>query len=56
MIGPSHVLLALGWDRQAAQEALRFSLGRFTTVDELDRAMAAIADALTLNRFDSGTI
>jgi cysteine desulfurase len=34
MIGPSHVLLALGWDPKAAEEGLRFSLGRFTTADE----------------------
>ncbi|MCX7924819.1 MAG: cysteine desulfurase [Fimbriimonadales bacterium] len=32
---PSHVLLALGWDEQAAQEGVRFTLGRDTTWDDL---------------------
>lgn len=46
MIGPSHVLLALGWDPKAAEEGLRFSLGRFTTADEIELAAEAIAKAL----------
>jgi len=33
---PSHVLRALGWDEQAAQEGIRFTLGRHTTQEELD--------------------
>ncbi|MCS7272735.1 MAG: cysteine desulfurase [Fimbriimonadales bacterium] len=32
---PSHVLLALGWDEVAAQEGVRFTLGRGTTWEEL---------------------
>jgi cysteine desulfurase len=32
---PSHVLLALGWDETAAQEGVRFTLGRDTTWDDL---------------------
>ncbi|MDW8106320.1 MAG: cysteine desulfurase family protein [Armatimonadota bacterium] len=32
---PSHVLLALGWDETAAQEGVRFTLGRSTTWEEL---------------------
>jgi cysteine desulfurase len=32
---PSHVLLALGWDDMAAQEGVRFTLGRDTTWDDL---------------------
>jgi cysteine desulfurase len=32
---PSHVLLALGWDETAAQEGIRFTLGRDTTWDDL---------------------
>lgn len=31
----SHVLLALGWDETAAQEGVRFTLGRDTTWDDL---------------------
>lgn len=41
-IGASHVLRALGWDEAAAGEALRFSVGRFTT--EAD--VALLDDAL----------
>ncbi|MGQ9657823.1 MAG: cysteine desulfurase family protein [Fimbriimonadales bacterium] len=32
---PSHVLLALGWDETAAQEGVRFTLGRDTRWDDL---------------------
>ncbi|MFN4034242.1 MAG: cysteine desulfurase family protein [Fimbriimonadales bacterium] len=32
---PSHVLLALGWDETAAQEGVRFTLGRDTTWNDL---------------------
>ncbi|MDM7461310.1 MAG: cysteine desulfurase family protein, partial [bacterium] len=32
---PSHVLLALGWTETAAQEGVRFTLGRDTTWDDL---------------------
>lgn len=46
VIGPSHVLLALGWEPRAAEEGLRFSLGRFTTESEIDRATGAVARAL----------
>jgi cysteine desulfurase len=38
----SYVLRALGRDPQLAQASLRFSLGRFTTVAEIDRAVAAV--------------
>ncbi len=41
-IGAFHVLRALGWDEAAAGEALRFSVGRFTT--EAD--VALLDDAL----------
>lgn len=48
-IGASHVLRALGWDEAAAGEALRLSVGRFTTeadVAALDDALAGLwADA-----------
>ncbi len=33
---PSHVLMALGWDEAAAQEGVRFSLGRHTTQEDVD--------------------
>ncbi len=41
-IQPSHVLLAMGLDRDTASAALRFSLGPDTTEDEIDAAIAAL--------------
>lgn len=42
-IEPSHVLIALGLSREAAQGALRFSLGRHTTEGDVD----GVVDLLT---------
>jgi cysteine desulfurase len=39
---PSHVLLAMGIDPQLAHGSLRLSLGRGTTVEEVDRTIAAV--------------
>ncbi len=39
---PSHVLLALGWDEDAAQQGIRFSLGRHTTRDDLTCAVEVL--------------
>lgn len=38
----SYVLRALGRDDQLAQSSLRFSLGRFSTVEEVDYAIAVV--------------
>ena len=43
---PSHVLRALGIGDELAYSALRFSMGRFTTAQEIDHAAATICDAL----------
>ena len=43
---PSPVLLAMGLDRQAAEESLRFSLGRFTTASEVDEAVRRTVHAV----------
>jgi cysteine desulfurase len=40
---PSYVLRALGRDVETAQASLRFSIGRFTTPEEIDAAAAAVA-------------
>ena len=41
-IEPSRVLLAMGVSREAASESIRFSLGRFTTLEEINQAIAQI--------------
>lgn len=39
---PSHVLMAMGYDEQAARGSLRFSLGHTTTEADVDRLLAAL--------------
>lgn len=41
-VQPSSVLLALGQSPDQAREAVRFSLGRTNTVDEIDRTLAVL--------------
>ena len=43
---PSHVLLAMGLDEDMARASLRFGLGRFTTAEEIDFAVEAVAEAV----------
>jgi len=44
---PSHVLRALGHDAKLARSAVRVSLSRFTTEEEIDRAAAAVVKVAT---------
>ncbi len=44
-VDPSHVLLAMGIDEELAHGSLRLSLGRGTTADDVDRAVAVTARA-----------
>jgi cysteine desulfurase len=39
---PSYVLRALGRDTQLAQSSLRFSLGRFSSAEDIERAVQAV--------------
>ena len=43
---PSHVLRSLGLSRDAALASLRFGLGRSTTAEDIDRAVAHVADVV----------
>jgi len=51
---PSHVLVAMGYDRMLAGGSLRLSLGYETTDADIDRALAVIPDAVARLR-DYGT-
>lgn len=44
---PSHVLLAMGLTSHEAEESMRFSLGRFTTPEEIDEAIEDVSVAVT---------
>ena len=49
-VEPSHVLRAMGLALQRVQASLRFSLGRGTTDEEVQRAAAAVTDAVARQR------
>lgn len=42
----SHVLVAMGMTQEEASECLRFSVGRYTTVEEVNHAVAEISAAV----------
>jgi cysteine desulfurase len=44
---PSHVLLAMGLERNLAQGSLRFSLGRQNTETEVDSVVEAVSEVVT---------
>ncbi|MCW4153504.1 aminotransferase class V-fold PLP-dependent enzyme [Halomonas sp. 18H] len=46
-VEPSYVLREIGVSRALALASLRFSLGRFTTADDIDRTLATLRHALT---------
>ncbi|MFV1965212.1 MAG: cysteine desulfurase family protein [Pirellulaceae bacterium] len=43
---PSHVLRAMGLSDDSTRASLRFGLGRFNTVDDVDLVVSAVADAV----------
>lgn len=44
---PSHVLLAMGMTIREAEESMRFSLGRFTTSEEIEASIEDVSVAVT---------
>ncbi len=49
-VAVSHVLEAMGVDEATARSTVRFSVGRFTTEEEIDRAAALIVERLNVER------
>ena len=45
---PSHVIKAIGRDNELAHSAIRFSLGRFNSEPEIDKAITIINNAINL--------
>lgn len=52
---PSYVLRAMGYTKAVAQGAVRISLGRFTTMQEIDAAVGVIKQEVKRLRGDLGT-
>jgi cysteine desulfurase len=49
-VEPSHVLRAMGLPPERVQGSLRFSLGRSSTAEQIDRAAAAVVEAVERQR------
>ncbi len=53
---PSHVLEAMGLPADLAFASVRFSLGRFTTEDDIERAVRIVTDAVASVRAPSAVV
>ena len=53
---PSHVLTAMGYPEEEARGSLRLSLGRTTTDDDIDEAVAVIPRVLAASRVASAVL
>ncbi|WP_276388961.1 cysteine desulfurase family protein [Eudoraea chungangensis] len=49
-VEPSHVLVAMGVDRNLAYASLRFSIGKFTSVEDIKKAVEIICKEVTKQR------
>ena len=45
-VEPSHVLTALGLDEETAHSTLRFSIGRFTTKEDIRESAKLVTEAV----------
>ena len=50
LLQPSYVLGAMGCDEARIRGSVRFSLGRFNTADQIDTAVAMVAESVTILR------
>ncbi|XXG25886.1 MAG: IscS subfamily cysteine desulfurase [Ferrovum myxofaciens] len=50
---PSHVLRAIGCSKELAQSSIRFSIGRYTTQDEVDFTVQIVKDSVRRLRVQS---
>ena len=50
----SHVLMAMGLGEERSHTAIRFSLGRFTTIEEIDYAVNRFAEVVPRLREEHG--
>ena len=53
LLEPSHVLMAMGLNKSDAQASVRFSLGRFTTQDQIEIAVERIVKGVNQLRSES---
>jgi cysteine desulfurase len=53
---PSHVVRAIGRSEEQARSTIRFSVGRGNALDEMDQAVAAIAESVSRVRSLSGAV
>ncbi len=53
---PSHVLKAMGRSDEDALASLRFSLGRFTTAEEIDHAVVHVVQAVETQREEAAAL
>ena len=54
LLQPSYVLGAMGCDEDRARGSVRFSLGRFTTAEEIELALDTVVAAVTALRAEEG--
>jgi cysteine desulfurase len=47
---PSHVLLAMDIDQSLAYSSIRFSIGRFTTAEDIDRVIQTVDQEVAKQR------